>query len=294
MIKDKIIGVDIGGTKISAGLISENAIVKRFTVDTESNKSQAEIVQNVFSAIDKIWQPDVKGIGVGVPGLVDQEKGIVYHLQNIPSWQEVKLKEYIEQKYSVPSFISNDASCFALGEKYFGVGRKYNNFVGITLGTGIGAGIIIDNKLYSGCYSGAGEFGSISYKDSNFEKYCSSQFFEKCYDTSGYKAFQKAINGDYEALEIWHSFGENLGNFIHVIMFALAPDAVIIGGSISSGFELFSQSMNESINRFPFAKVKSNFTVECSQNPDIAIMGAGALYFNSILAFDSKSTICYK
>ncbi|RPH32165.1 MAG: ROK family protein [Bacteroidales bacterium] len=294
MLKDKIIGIDIGGTKISAGFISDNAIVKRVTIDTEANKSQDEIIQNIFTAIDRVWQADVKGIGVGVPGLVDHENGIVYHLQNIPSWQEVKLKEYLELRYFVPTFINNDASCFALGEKYFGVGRRFSNFVGITLGTGVGSGIIINNKLYSGSFSGAGEFGSIPYKDSNFEKYCSGQFFERCYGVTGQEAFQKANKGDKKALEIWHEFGQNLGEFIHVIMFSLAPDAVVIGGSISAGFGLFKQSMNESINRFPFAKVKSKFKVECSQNPDIAIMGAGALYFNSISLMECKSVLSDK
>ncbi|HCT29973.1 MAG TPA: hypothetical protein DIW31_04410 [Bacteroidales bacterium] len=177
-MKDKIIGVDIGGTKISAGLISNNIIVNKVTIDTEPNESKAHIIQNVFIAIDKVWQQEVRGIGVGVPGLVDPENGIVYQLQNISSWQEVTLKEHLQLRYNVPTFINNDANCFALGEKYFGIGQKHRNFVGVTLGTGVGTGIIIDNKLYSGCFSGAGEFGSISYKESSFEKYCSGQFLK--------------------------------------------------------------------------------------------------------------------
>jgi glucokinase len=281
MINDKIIGVDIGGTKISVGLISGNVVTKRYKTNTEASKPQYEVIQNVFKAIDQVWESDVKGIGVGVPGLVDHEKGVVYHLQNIPSWQEVRLKEHIEKRYNVPTYINNDANCFTLGEKYFGEGVKYKNFIGITLGTGVGSGIIINNKLYSGVNSGAGEFGSIPYKSSNYEKICGGSFFEDSYGMTGQTAFKNAQNGDAAALKAWDEYGCNLGRFIHLLMFALAPEAVIIGGSISKGFCFFQDSLFKTINEFPFEMVKKNFEVKCALNSDNALMGAGALYLNA-------------
>ena len=284
MISDKIVGIDIGGTKISVGLITGDTIVKKHTVNTEARKSQIEISQNIFSAIEEVWDSGIKGIGVGVPGLVDNEKGIVYHLENIPSWQEVPLKEYIESKYRIPTFINNDANCFVVGEKYFGLGSKYKNFVGVTLGTGLGAGIIINNKLYSGLYSGAGEFSSVPFNDSIYEKQCSGKFFKNLHGISGQMAAKKAQEGDKEVLSLWHRYGENLGYFMHLIMYSIAPEAIIIGGSISNSYDFFKDLLNATIDKFPFAMVRNSFKVECTHNPNSAIMSAGALYFNAIFS----------
>lgn len=282
MFKNKILGIDIGGTKISVGLIQGNAIVKKHTANTEAKKAQVEIIHNLFDAINQVWEPDIEGIGIGVPGLVDHENGIVYHLNNIPSWQEVKLRDYVEQKFRVPTFVNNDANCFALGVKYFGVGEKYKNFVAMTLGTGVGTGIIIHDKLYSGVYSGAGEFSSIPYRDSNYESYCSGHFFKNYFNLSGQAAFKRAKQGEREVVAVWEEYGVHLGHFMQMIMFSLAPEAIIIGGSISNGFEFFKDSLHRTIAQFPFDKVRENTTIECSNNSDLSIKGAGALYFNAI------------
>lgn len=120
--------------------------------------------------------PEVAGIGVGVPSVVDSEEGIVYNVANIPSWAEVPLKRLLQERFSVPVYINNDSNCFALGVKLFGEGRKYRNLVGMTIGTGVGTGIIINGELYSGQNTGAGEIGSLPYLSHDFEHYCSSGF----------------------------------------------------------------------------------------------------------------------
>lgn len=130
-------------------------------------------------------------------------------------------------------------------------------------------------------FSGAGEFSSIPNKDSNFEKYCSGQFFKNYHNTTGPVAFKKAKNGDQEMIGLWNIFGMHVGKLIHVILFSLAPEAIIIGGSISNSYDFFKDSLFQTINEFPITKVRQNLTIKCTHNQDIAVMGAGALLLDA-------------
>ena len=169
------LGIDVGGTKIEVGKVSNNKIEKLLKVKTKSNSSQDEVISQITDLIDKLIDKNTKSMGVAVPSIV--ENGIVFETGNIPSWKKVPLKKILEKKYKIPIFINNDVNCFALGEKYFGIGKKYQNMVAVTISTGLGAGIIINDKLYSGHNCGAGEFGEVVFKDHNFEYYCSGQYF---------------------------------------------------------------------------------------------------------------------
>jgi glucokinase len=117
-------------------------------------------LQVIFQLIDPLINKNIKAIGIGVPSVVDIENGIVYDVQNITSWKEVALKKLMEEEFQIPVLINNDANCFALGEKYFGKGQNLHSMIGLTIGTGLGAGIIINDKLYAGVNCGDGEFGN--------------------------------------------------------------------------------------------------------------------------------------
>ena len=119
------------------------------------------------------------GIGFCVPSMVDVDTGVVYSVANIPSWREVPLKDELERRYGVRSFINNDANAFAVGELHFGKGRGYRNLVGIVIGTGLGAGVVINGRLYSGANCGAGEIGNIAYRGSTLESWCSGTFLRR-------------------------------------------------------------------------------------------------------------------
>ena len=131
-----------------------------------------------MSTIEEVFDSAVSGIGVGVPSIVDVEKGIVYDVQNIPSWKEVHLKQLLEERFQVPVFINNDANCFAIGEKHFGKGKDHENMIGLIVGTGMAGGIIIKNQLYNGYNCGSGEFGMIPYLEHNYEYYSSANMTE--------------------------------------------------------------------------------------------------------------------
>jgi len=282
MIKRKLIGVDIGGTKIKAGLIIDNQIVEKYEIKTPSDKSKEEVLKSIADCIHHVYTPEVEGIGIGVPGMVDIKNGIVKYVNNIPTWKEVKLKEYLEKIFNIPVLVNNDANCFVAGEKYFGKAQALNNIVGITLGTGLGGGIIINNHLHNGLGTGAGEVGYLPYKDSIFEHYCSSQFFHTFHQTTGVEIYERIKAGDKQAQEIMDEFGHHLGELIKVITYLLAPESIVFGGSISQSFHLFEKSMWNTINTFPFKTSINGLEVYATELNDMAVLGAAALYLNSL------------
>jgi glucokinase len=175
----RTIGIDLGGTHLRAGLVTENNLSSILSQRINAHGTIEEVLQELFVLTDKLVSHSVNTIGIGVPGLVDINNGIVYDVVNIPSWKIVPLRQIMEERYQLPVLINNDANCFALGEFYFGKGRGYHSLTGLTIGTGLGSGIIINKKLYEGKNGGAGEFGMIDYLDKNYEYYSSGQFFNK-------------------------------------------------------------------------------------------------------------------
>jgi glucokinase len=277
----KVLGIDIGGTNIRAGLVENNAVVRIESLKIKKAGSETEIMGDLNLLIGKFLKDKIEGIGIGVPSVVDSEKGIVYDATNIPAWKEVHLKEQIEAKYNIPVYVNNDANCFVMGEKYFGMVTTYSNIVGLIIGTGLGSGLVLNNKLYVGENCGAGEFGMIPFRDHNFEYYCSGQFFENEYGVSGEEIKQRAEQGDAETLEIFTKFGSNLGEAIKVIMLAVDPEIFILGGSVSKSYEFFKDAMWESIRKFVYVHSSDKIKVEISETNHIAILGAAALYYDA-------------
>ena len=276
-----VIGIDLGGTNVRVGLVEENRLIKVESKPINNKGTQEEIVNDILNLINKFEIEKIEGIGVGVPGVVDLKNGIVYEVQNIPSWREVRLMEILNNKYNIPVYINNDANCFAAGEKYFGIGQKYKNVVGLIVGTGLGAGIIMNGKLYSGSNCGAGEFGMIPFKESILENYCSGQFFKLNYGKNGIDIYKEALGGNKSAQNIFYEYGFNLGEAIKIILYSIDPDIIILGGSVSKAFNLFQSSMNESISSFAYSKAKNNLKIEISEIENIAILGAAALYLDA-------------
>lgn len=276
-----VIGVDLGGTNVRVGKVQDNEIKMLAAAVISSKKAEDVVMQEISDTIDKVFAGDVIGIGVGVPSVVDVEKGIVYSVVNIPSWKKVYLKDRLEEKYRVPVFVNNDANCFALGESYFGKAVDYKNIVGLIVGTGLGAGVIIDNRLYNGSNCGAGEFGHIPYKNHDFEYYCSGQRFSREYGLEGQVLFDRAQKGDAEAQHIFETFGLELGNAIQAILYTLDPEIIVFGGSVSNAFPFFQKGMRETLKAFKYQHALSRLKMESSEIKEIAVLGAAALYFDA-------------
>ena len=275
-----LIGVDLGATNVRAGLIQGAEITNLSKLRISSDGPQEKVLEEVKSVIEDVFVPGVKGIGVGVPSLVDTDKGIVFDVQNIPSWREVHLGEVLNEQFKVPVYVNNDANCFAVGEKHFGKGKDYKDFIGLIVGTGMAAGIIINNKLYSGANCGAGEFGMVQKDTHIHEVYCSGQFFEKFHHTTGEEVYNKAIEGDQGALDLYNQFGQNIGDALKMIMYTIDPEVVILGGSGGRSYHLYEQALKERISDFAFSRSLDKLQIMISDEPHIAVLGAGALYLN--------------
>ena len=277
----EIIGVDIGGTKISVARIRDKQIVQEYSCSTPSGETKEMVVNIVGDAIQQVFSARVSGIGIGIPGLVDLETNEVLDVVNIPSWDRVPLKRWLEDRFQTPVFVNNDANCFAVGEKYFGKGQAFDNFVGITLGTGLGAGIILNSHLYPGRFCGAGEFGTIYYRDKTVEAYASGQFF-KDRNLSGEALAKKAEEGDEHAKRLFFELGEHIGRAIGNVLFALAPEAIILGGSVSESYHLFESGMRSVLSgEFPYQRLYQALNIEVSDLSNSAVLGASSLVIDA-------------
>jgi glucokinase len=282
MSADTVIGVDLGGTNVRAGVVEGGGLTDVRSVTVRSQGSEQDVLEDVFSAIDPVMRPGVAGIGAGVPSVIDLKTGVVYDVQNIRSWKKVPLKARLEERYRLPVYVNNDANCFAAGEKYFGKAKIYDHAVGLIVGTGLGAGVIANGRLYSGVNCGAGEFGMLPYLDRNFEAYASGQFFERVHGVSGRELAARAGRGDGRALEIFAEFGRHLGEAVKAICYAVDPETIVLGGSVSKSYGFFQASMWEIFQTYAYSIAKERLKIEISETENIAILGAAALYYDAL------------
>jgi len=273
-----LIGIDLGGTKVAAGKISAGVLVNELRANiNQSSTDPMDTVHQMMELVKEIFTKDVSGIGIGVPGLVDRRQGIAYDVLNIPNWKEVPLKSILEKEFDVPVYVDNDANCFAIGEYRYGQLAGSNDFVGLSLGTGMGSGIIKNGTLLPDAHGCSGEFGTMPYLDGMYENYTSGMFFLDKYGISGKEAAEKALRGKRLEIKAFREMGMHLGNAIKTIVMAVDPPLIIIGGSVARARRFFEDSMWESILEIPFPSVLDNFRVEFSETEHIAIKGAAAL-----------------
>ncbi len=271
------LGIDLGGTKIALGLVQEGNIIKSLKKPIVNTKDAQVLLNQIKEMVNELNPQSIAGIGVGVPGLVDSKSGHVYDVYNIPAFTDINLTSKLRETFGLPVCIQNDANCFALGEFLFGRGRGTRNMVGITLGTGMGTGIIAEGMLIGGHLSGAGEFGCMPYLDGVLEDYVSGTFFRTVKGESGEDCFAQAKQGDQWALAAYQEFGHHLGYAINQILFAYAPEMVIIGGAVAEAFDLYEETMRKQLEEFPFSRLKHDLSIVPQSHGKMAIVGGAAL-----------------
>jgi len=277
MNSNSVIGVDLGGTNVRAGLLREGKLEKAYSRRINPQGTQREVFEEIAALIDSVFSPEVRGIGVGVPSVMDLKKGIIYDTLYIPSWTEVPLQDWLQERFQVPAWINNDANCFVLGEKHFGKARGLVNVAGMVVGTGLGTGIIMNGQLCCGSHCGAGEFGVIPFREGILENYASGQYFQRFHQVPGEELAGRARAGDREALRIFREFGTLLGEAIRIVMYAVDPEIVILGGSVSRSFEFFRETLREPLRDFIYSRAARDLRIEVSDLEHSAIMGAAAL-----------------
>ena len=276
-----ILGVDLGGSGVRVGKVRAGEL-ERFAAAPISGRERAEVVAGeIFRAIDGVIDAEVAGIGCGVPSVVDVERGIVYSVENIPAWQEVPLKDDLERRYGVPAYVNNDANAFAVGELHFGHGRGHRHLVGLTLGSGLGAGVVIDGRLYIGANCGAGELGAVPYREHTIEHYCAAPFFQREAGASGEEVHRRALAGDADALELFARFGDALGHAMLLVLYAYDPEMIVLGGSLSQALPFFETTMRERLEGYAFPHALERLRVVRSEVENAAVLGAAALYLDA-------------
>ncbi|WP_460951157.1 ROK family protein [Spirosoma daeguense] len=271
------IGVDLGGTNVRVGLVENGMILRQKSRVLQQKDSLSATLTQLIDLIRPFVEPSVSSIGIGVPSVVDIEQGIVYNVANIPSWEEVALRDILEKEFDVPVFVNNDVNCFILGEHQFGMAQGYRSAVGMAIGTGLGSGIVVDNQLYTGSNCGAGEIGLLPYLDKNIESYAAGDFFKYIHGTSAREANLAALSGDENALDLWKEFGKHFGNAVKVVLYMYDPEVIILGGSIAKAYPFFKATMFESMADFAFPVTLRRLKIFQSENENIALLGAAAL-----------------
>ena len=278
-----VIGIDLGGTQMRAARIEGDKLILEKRKSTPKNTTHYRDTTDVLiELIQSVWSDQVTAIGIGVPSVVDREKGIVYYVVHIPHWDEVPLKTILEKQFGVPVYVDNDANCFALGERIFGAGKNCENFVGLTIGTGLGGGIIQRGRLLADANCGSGEFGMLPYLDAVLEYYCSGSFFMNCFGIDGKEMHQMALENKKEALEAYRQLGEHLAAAVKMVVLTVDPEMIIFGGSVAESHAWFEAAMHENLKDFAYPNSIKRLRLEFSRLQHPGLFGAASLCYANL------------
>jgi len=266
----KYVGVDIGGTKINVVLIDETGKLF-FQKQFPTPKTKKELLDEVVKTLYLFPQNDVRGIGIGVPGTLNKEMSKIISLPNLSILNGFALKKFIEKKMNKEVRLDNDVNCLALYSLWFGHGKTLHNFVCITLGTGVGGGIIINRALYRG-RGNAAEWGHMTLdlhkkgRNGEFEEFVAKPGFSSAMKKEGFSHIdgfieleKKMLKGNKKAKKVVESVGRYLGVGISNVIHCFDPELVVMGGGLAHyGDVLFNAARKEAQARtfFPIPPIK--------------------------------------
>jgi len=311
----KTVGVDIGATNIKSVLIGDDGTeLNRTTIPTLADQGPNEVIRKVQRVISELTRgfsnDEIRGIGIGAPGSVDFRRGLLLYPPNLIGWKEVPLVSIIHQHFGYDVRLENDANCAALGERSFGAGRTYKNFIGLTLGTGVGSGIILDGKIYHGSKGYAGEFGHMSINYSGLLCKCGSRGCIEAYVGSaaiaqrawarisrtpesllykqGYGAVtdltpqmiaEAAAAHDATSRRVLYETGEYLGVAIASVANLFDVTVFIIGGGVAGAGEFLFEGIQKKAREMVLQVHKEHLTIIPAElGNDAGMFGAAALF----------------
>ncbi|MED3052045.1 sugar kinase [Bacillus thuringiensis] len=281
------IAFDIGGTQIKYGIVSEiGRVLKRKTVAIEIHLGGEQIIQKLIYVSKKIMnEHTIAGIGISTTGIVDINKGIVTGgADHIPGYSTIPIIDRLQEILKVPVSIDNDVNCAAFGEKWNGSGREKENFIMLTLGTGIGGAIFIDGELYRGHSFSAGEWGNMLIEGKTFEEVASISGLIRLVrkykgkgEWNGRTIFELYDKGDREVAQAVGIFFKHLAIGISNLAYIFNPETIIIGGGITDRGNEFLKEVKEEISKYLNQEIYNNCEIELAQNGNCAGM-IGAIY----------------
>lgn len=259
------VGVDFGGTFVKLGVCRGAELLDMDEpIPTADHPGPDALIRAMAERIGRLRarHPEIKAVGVGVPGLVDYDRGFVHVLTNVPGWKHIPLREILSKQTGLPVTVENDANAMTYAEWRYGAGRGMRNVIGLTLGTGVGGGMVLDGRMYRGSQFSAGEIGqmSIHYDGVSghygnlgaLEKYVGNQQIaehaQRRYAQAGQHreidecapkdVAEAAQAGDDVARQIWGEVADWLGTALASIAWLLNPDAFVIGGGVAQAGNL--------------------------------------------------------
>jgi len=267
-----IIGIDCGGTNLKIGLFNGSlSLIEKRVISTATFKTKAALINGFTHAITDILRQrnlharSVLGVGIGLPGPVNAQKGIVYSLTNIRGWNAVPLKRVLQKRLGFPVFIDNDAKVMSLAEAERGAAKGYRYAVCLTLGTGVGGGIVQDGRLYRGSHNAAGEFGHLPVSIDGPRCNCGGRACLETYvgnnrihkdivaifgkDLSLEKVSALARAGNRKALAVWNNVGTYLGVALVGIVNVFNPDCIVIGGGVANAGPVLFNRLKEIVSK---------------------------------------------
>jgi glucokinase len=319
MSKEKkyVIGVDLGGTSIKVGVVDKDGkIQKKASVETLANGGPDIIIHQIKKGIDTVledFEKEIAGIGIGSPGVVSKKKGTVENPPNFSNWNKIHLGKIIEKEYGIDTFVENDANAAAIGELIFGAGVGLSDFIMVTLGTGVGGGIIMNGKIYRGETGAAGELGHIiiqsdgnpcncggfgcieTYAGSNYlvdrisnelQNHPESKIFEildnKLEHLSPKIISEAALAGDEFAKSVIMDTGRYLGYALTSAVNILDISTIIVGGGVSGFGKVLFDSLEKTLKERVLTSHKENIKIfPAKLKNEAGIKGASALVFYS-------------
>ncbi len=312
------LAVDLGGTKIIAALISSKGeMVDRDYSLTLAGEGLGSVIGRIFSAVDRLCRrsnmslSQLSAISIAAAGVIDMKKGIITKSPNLPGWIDIPLRDRIEDKYKVSTFLINDANAAALGEHRFGAGKGANNLVLLTLGTGIGGGIIINGDLYFGSSGGAGEIGHMAIdvngprcncghigclemlasgkavareairRISGGEKSCLAEMVEgRIENITAREVSLAAQEGDSLALKVIAKAAEYLGAAMVNLVNIFNPEIIVVGGGMSNMGDLLLEPVRQIVKERAFKlSAQAVRIVPAQLGEDAGVFGAAIFAF---------------
>lgn len=261
MKNSQVIGIDLGGTAIKLGLFtSDGTCLQSLIVPTPQPPIPEAVMAVMVDAITQIDPTEAAiAIGIGTPGPADAAGRIAKIAINLEGWYNVPVADYLEAKIGKPTIVANDANCAGLGEAWLGAGRPYQNFLLLTLGTGVGGAIILNGRLFVGHQGAAGELGLITFNpdgpkcnsgnQGSLEQFVSVTAIRRRTGKEPAQLSALAKAGNAEALTFWQEYGRHLGIGLTSLIYVLTPEAIVIGGGVSASAEFFLPSVVAEIER---------------------------------------------
>lgn len=271
------LGIDFGGTAVKVGLVDAQGRVLASTSfptaetqgpDTWLDRLERSLPELGLPAAGSELADRIAGIGVGVPGFTDFERGFIYELANVPGWSRVPLAERLTERFGTRALVDNDVNAMALGECMFGCGRQYRHAVFVTLGTGVGGGLLINGRIYRGAYSMAGEIGHMSIRYDGLrspqgigglELYVGNRAISQraaealragrpsllrerlgneLHRVTPRDIAEAAAAGDALSIEVFDFVAMCLATAFASIVYLLQPQAIIVGGGVAQAGEV--------------------------------------------------------